>query len=103
VNVQPREGTVVIQVTDRGVGVPADERHDIFKKFVRGARATRMGIKGTGLGLALVSHIVSAHDGRVELESEADQGSTFTIVLPLAPEPQEDVETESLYVSNPHR
>ena len=76
------DGKIALSISDRGLGIPAHERDAIFDKFVRGADAGRLGIKGTGLGLALVSHIVSAHDGRVELESALGQGSTFTIVLP---------------------
>ena len=52
-------------------------------KFQRGEQARRLGIKGTGIGLAMVDHIVRAHQGRVEVESEPGEGSTFTIVLPL--------------------
>ena len=103
VHVLPGDGAVLIRVIDRGVGVPASERHEIFDKFVRGARATQLGIKGTGLGLALVSHIVSAHDGRIEVASEEDHGSTFTIVLPLAGSAEDDVQVPSLYASNSHR
>ena len=58
------------------------QRRQIFDRFVRGAEAASRGIKGTGLGLALVSHIVRAHGGTIELESEVGKGSTFTIVLP---------------------
>jgi two-component system phosphate regulon sensor histidine kinase PhoR len=73
---------IAIAVRDEGLGIPARERKDIFRRFVRGAEATRLGIKGTGLGLAIVSRIVSAHGGTVELESEEGAGSTFRIVLP---------------------
>ena len=55
----------------------------MFLKFQRGEQARRLGIKGTGIGLAMVDHIVRAHGGRVEVESEPGEGSTFTIVLPL--------------------
>ena len=54
----------------------------IFQKFVRGADATRAGIRGVGIGLALVKRIVEAHGGSVRLESEPGHGSTFTLVLP---------------------
>jgi two-component system, OmpR family, phosphate regulon sensor histidine kinase PhoR len=74
---------VAIAVSDNGLGVPAHERGHIFQRFVRGRQASELGIKGTGLGLAMVDHIVRAHGGRVELESKEGAGSTFTIVLPL--------------------
>ena len=78
---------VAIAVSDRGLGIPADERQEIFQRFVRGRDAVHRGIAGTGLGLAMVSHIVSAHRGRIDVESEEGQGSTFTIVLPVAAVP----------------
>jgi signal transduction histidine kinase len=73
---------IAISVRDEGLGIPAHERRDIFRKFVRGRKATELGIKGTGLGLALVAHIISAHGGVIEVESEEDKGSTFRLVLP---------------------
>jgi signal transduction histidine kinase len=73
---------IAISVRDEGLGVPASERRDIFRKFVRGQKASELGIKGTGLGLAMVSHIVAAHGGAVELDSEVGHGSTFRMVLP---------------------
>jgi two-component system phosphate regulon sensor histidine kinase PhoR len=79
-----RNGHVRISVRDRGLGIPAHERTRIFRKFQRGEQALARGIKGTGIGLAMVQEIVSAHRGRVDVESEAGQGSTFTIVLPAA-------------------
>jgi signal transduction histidine kinase len=74
---------VAMSVRDEGLGIPAHERKDIFFRFVRGEKASRLGIKGTGLGLAMVSHIVHAHGGTIELESEEGVGSTFTIALPM--------------------
>jgi signal transduction histidine kinase len=73
---------IAISVRDEGLGVPAGERREIFRKFVRGRKAGELGIKGTGLGLAMVSHIVEAHGGAIELESEEGKGSTFRLVLP---------------------
>jgi signal transduction histidine kinase len=75
-------GDVAIAVRDEGLGIPAHEQKDVFRRFVRGEQAARRGIKGTGLGLAIVSHIVSAHGGSVELESKEGAGSTFSLVLP---------------------
>lgn len=73
---------VAIAVRDHGFGIPDRERKGIFRKFIRGEKAKQLGIRGTGLGLAMVSHIVAAHGGTIELESEEGQGSTFRLVLP---------------------
>jgi signal transduction histidine kinase len=83
VTVEEHASGVAISVCDRGLGIPAHEREAIFQRFVRGEQATRLGIKGTGLGLAMVSHIVEAHGGALAVESEEGAGSTFTIVLPI--------------------
>jgi len=72
-----------IAVRDCGIGIPAGERAAILAKFHRGEEAQRRGIKGTGIGLAIVEQIVAAHGGRLELESEQAVGSQFTIVLPV--------------------
>jgi signal transduction histidine kinase len=82
VTVERKARSIVISVRDEGIGIPHAEKSAIFGKFVRGATATQLGIKGTGLGLAMVSHIVAAHGGRTEMESEERRGSTFRIVLP---------------------
>jgi signal transduction histidine kinase len=76
-------GRLAIHVRDRGMGIPAAERKEIFKKFVRGAGSRASNIKGTGIGLAMARHIIEAHDGEIRVESEPGQGSTFTILLPL--------------------
>ena len=75
------EGTA-ISVRDEGLGSPRREQKEIFRKFVRGEHARRLGIQGTGIGLAIVSYIVAAHGGRIDLQSEEGQGSRFTIVVP---------------------
>jgi signal transduction histidine kinase len=82
VSTSAQNGSVQISVRDRGIGVPPEEQQEIFRQFVRGREARDRGIKGTGIGLAMVQHIVQGHGGRVALESEPGAGSTFTIVLP---------------------
>jgi signal transduction histidine kinase len=73
---------VAILVRDRGTGIPSSERDRIFRKFVRGSGAKASEVKGTGIGLAMVRHIVDAHGGKVFVESKVGEGSTFTILLP---------------------
>ncbi len=75
---------VCISVRDQGMGIGAGEQQAVFQKFVRGDAAKEAGIKGTGIGLAMVRQIVEAMYGEVRLKSEVGVGSTFTLVLPLA-------------------
>ena len=77
---------VAIRVHDRGPGIPASEKKAIFRKFVRGSAAEAGNVNGSGVGLAMVRHIVSAHGGNVSLTSEPGMGSIFTIMLPLGAE-----------------
>jgi signal transduction histidine kinase len=76
-----QEGRVAISVVDHGAGIPKDEQEMVFQKFARGRSAIEASIKGTGLGLAMVRQILSAHGGEIKLKSEPGRGSTFTIVL----------------------
>jgi len=77
---------IAISVRDRGPGIPAAEHKRIFEKFVRGAAARESGVKGTGVGLALVSHVIRGHGGDVRLTSDVGRGSTFTVLIPIAEE-----------------
>ena len=77
-----KANALTLSVRDRGVGVRADERHEIFRKFVRGSATAGHAVRGTGLGLALVDQIVQAHGGKVRLESKVGEGSTFSMILP---------------------
>ena len=79
-----KAGEVAIRVRDDGSGIDASEQKQIFRKFARGSAATEHGVKGTGIGLAMVKHIVDAHAGRVTVDSEPGRGSVFTIVLPAS-------------------
>jgi signal transduction histidine kinase len=73
---------VAIRVRDQGLGITPSERRRILRKFVRGSSAKACGIRGTGIGLAMVKHIIDAHGGKVLVDSEPGKGSTFTILLP---------------------
>ncbi|UCE40410.1 MAG: HAMP domain-containing histidine kinase [Candidatus Aminicenantes bacterium] len=84
VHVEVESGNqVAIHVRDEGIGIPASEKNRIFRKFVRGSSSKAYGVKGTGIGLAMVKHIVDAHGGKALIESEPGKGSTFTILLPV--------------------
>jgi signal transduction histidine kinase len=77
------ERQAALSVTDHGIGIPPAERARVFTRFTRGEEAIRQGIRGTGIGLAMARHIVEAHGGKIELESELGRGSRFTVRLPL--------------------
>jgi signal transduction histidine kinase len=77
-----RNGYVEIQVADQGIGIPASEHERVFEKFFRVSNGLVHDTKGSGLGLALVKHIVEAHGGRVLLESSPGAGSRFTMLIP---------------------
>jgi signal transduction histidine kinase len=84
-DVRRQDDHVVIAVTDHGVGIPRAEQEKIFDKFYRVENTLIHDTKGSGLGLALVRHIMDAHRGRVELTSSPGEGSTFRLILPLEP------------------
>jgi len=74
---------VVIEVIDRGFGIPPKERKRIFNKFYRTSQKEVTQTEGTGLGLTLVKYIIRAHGGRVKVESEPGKGSKFSLILPV--------------------
>lgn len=76
-------GHAVIAVADHGLGIPADQQSRIFEEFYRVPTPENQRIPGTGLGLALVRHIVNAHGGQVEVRSTPGEGSTFLLRLPI--------------------
>jgi signal transduction histidine kinase len=84
VNGAVEDHQVLISVRDQGMGIDTEEKQAIFQKFVRGTAAKTAGIKGTGIGLAMVQQIAEAMGGEIRLKSEVGVGSTFTLVLPLA-------------------
>jgi signal transduction histidine kinase len=73
-----------ITVRDEGIGIPKQEREEMFKKFHRASNAVVSGIEGTGLGLYITKQAITMSGGTVEFESVEGKGSTFIIQLPLA-------------------
>lgn len=76
------QAALAISFSDSGIGIPADELHSIFEKFVQSS-ATKNGAGGTGLGLAICREIVHQHRGTIVAENNAGGGACFTVTLPL--------------------
>ena len=83
VRVERNDGDVCVAVTDHGIGIPRREQTRIFRKFYRIDPGLGGGPQGCGLGLAIVDHTMRGHGGFVRVESEPNQGSTFTLHFPI--------------------
>jgi two-component system phosphate regulon sensor histidine kinase PhoR len=79
-----QQSMVQIDVSDTGIGIPADLQNRIFERFYRVDKARSRELGGTGLGLSIVKHLVAAMGGTVAVRSELNRGSTFTVCLPRA-------------------
>ena len=77
------EDAVAIKIVDTGMGIPEEEREKIFKRFYRMDKSRSRETGGVGLGLSIAEWVVHAHHGRIEVDSEINRGSTFTVYLPL--------------------
>jgi two-component system phosphate regulon sensor histidine kinase PhoR len=84
--VSERADEITVWVRDPGVGVPRADLARIFERFYKVDRARVRGRGGTGLGLSIARHVIDSHGGRIWVESEEGQGSTFRFTIPLAPE-----------------
>jgi signal transduction histidine kinase/FixJ family two-component response regulator len=73
-----------VKVIDTGLGIPADQLPKVFEKFGAKQRLGTAGEKGTGLGLSLVKEIITQHEGKIDVRSEVNKGTIFTILLPIA-------------------
>src|SRR6185436_571882 len=73
----------VLQVSDTGVGIPAEQLPHVFERFRRVPNARSRTHEGTGIGLALVQELVRLHQGEVSVESREGTGTTFTVHVPL--------------------
>jgi signal transduction histidine kinase len=75
-------GMIRIDISDTGIGIPADEIDSVFDEFFRATNARKSASEGTGLGLSLVKQIVERHGGRISVTSIEGRGSTFMVFLP---------------------
>lgn len=80
---RPEGDTMVLAVSDTGVGVPADQLPLLFQRFHRAPRTAARSHEGTGIGLALVAELARLHGGSVAATSEPGVGSTFTVTIPM--------------------
>ena len=83
----PHDSSAVLVVTDTGIGIPAVDVPGLFTPFHRATNAMDQAVQGSGLGLAIVHNIVTEHGGTVRASSVVDEGSTFTVTLPVVPGP----------------
>jgi two-component system, OmpR family, phosphate regulon sensor histidine kinase PhoR len=82
-----RKNTMIyVEVKDHGIGIEKHHHKKIFETFYRVSSGLTGSIKGSGLGLSLVSHIIDAHKGMIELESVPGKGSTFRLLFPIESE-----------------
>jgi signal transduction histidine kinase len=85
------DSTVRIRVADRGLGIDAEDLPHIFKPFYRGRRAIGAEVRGSGVGLSVVRHVVDAHHGKIQVDSRPGAGTTVTVTLPLPPKGSDTV------------
>ena len=78
-----RGAQVEIRVVDRGLGIDGNDLPHIFKPFYRGRRAMDAQVRGSGVGLSVVRHVVDAHRGTIQVDSRPGEGTTVTIALPV--------------------
>lgn len=83
IRAERKEKMVQVEVSDTGIGIPPEALPKLFSEFYRVDNAINQQVKGTGLGLALVKHIIEAHKGRIWVESSLGKGSTFAFTLPI--------------------
>lgn len=83
VSLSQTENNLEIKFQDSGIGIPEDQKENIFTKFFRASNAVKMEKIGSGLGLFIAKNIIEAHHGKISFISEDGKGTTFTVVLPI--------------------
>jgi signal transduction histidine kinase len=72
-----------VAVVDEGIGIAEEDQGRLFEEFFRSESVEARARPGTGLGLAVVDRVVRRHRGRIEVESELGEGTTFRVLLPV--------------------
>jgi heavy metal sensor kinase len=83
VAVEKNQEGALVKISDTGIGIPKEEQEKIFKRFYRVDKSRSRETGGVGLGLSIAEWIATSHHGRIEVDSEINQGSTFTVYLPI--------------------
>lgn len=83
IQIKQKNGKVVIEIQDKGIGIPKEDLPHIFQRFFRGSKAGLKKYSGSGLGLSITETIVSKHHGTIAITSEPNLGTTCTITLPI--------------------
>jgi signal transduction histidine kinase len=83
VAVEKNQEGALVKISDTGIGIPKEEQEKIFKRFYRVDKSRSRETGGVGLGLSIADWIATSHHGRIEVDSEINQGSTFTVYLPI--------------------
>jgi len=84
VQLEALDGHAAIKVTDSGIGISESDIPQIFDRFWRADKVRSRGMGGAGLGLAIARWIVEQHQGSIAVQSRPDQGTVFTVSIPLA-------------------
>jgi two-component system sensor histidine kinase ResE len=88
-----RDGQVVLDVTDTGLGISPGDRQHLFSRFYRVTNVTEDDVRGLGLGLYVTRAIIEAHGGDIHVVSEEGSGSTFSVILPALPASKDELDT----------
>jgi len=83
ITLEKNQELAVVKISDTGIGIPKDEQEKIFKRFYRIDKSRSKETGGVGLGLSIAEWIAHAHHGKIEVESELNKGSIFTLSLPI--------------------
>jgi len=89
---------IMIQISDSGIGIPVDQKEKIFDRFFQSATTASILNQGTGIGLSITKEFVEMHGGTIEVQSECEKGTTFSVCLPFIAIPKitADIDTQEL-------
>ena len=82
ITTETKDNQFILKVSDNGIGISQEDQHHIFDKFYRVSTGDIHNVKGFGIGLNYVSQVVRLHHGTISIQSELNEGTTFTIALP---------------------